>query len=106
MRNDILWKKVHKFKSWLLYPNFHGLDNSLYPNVVIFNSKVIFIGQRYLNPKDYIFKCQKVMRSEEILGMNRLQTLPNRATTGCRVSVTQCAAVNTNVSDIKDPPHE
>lgn len=33
-------------------------------------------------------------------------TFPSRAITGWRMPVTQCAAVNTNESDISDPPHK
>lgn len=74
-----------------------------YSYVLIFSPKVIFISQSYL----CVLQRKKSMcKGENRNHMNRLHTFPNRATTGRRLSFTQCAAVNTNMSDMSDPPHE
>lgn len=78
-----------------------------YSYVLILSSKVIFIGQCYL----YIGRKNCYFRELKSKGHNRnymirVRTFPNRATTGRRLSFTQCAAVKTNMSDINDPPHE
>lgn len=85
-----------------------GKCNTNFISLIIFYTRMFWFSARKSSSsvrvtcllKNNLYLFGKTYYFQELT-----HTFPSRATTGRLMSLTQCAAVNTNISEMSDPPH-